>query len=165
MALAGEIAVAAKRWMPDAIFVDAGSIGAAVIDRLRQLGVDNVFEVWFGGKGREVSWGHNVRVKTVNKRAEIWCAMRSWLEGGAIPDDQAVENDMIGPEYGYAADQVSIQLESKKDMKRRGLASPDDADALACTFAEPVMPRPLPGYLERAARPTDEPDLYAELYR
>ena len=38
---------------PNAIFIDAGNIGAAVVDRLRQLGVENVHEVWFGAKGRD----------------------------------------------------------------------------------------------------------------
>lgn len=166
MTLAGEIATEANRQRPDAIFVDVGGIGAGVVDRLRQLGFTNVFEVNFGGSGREVDVATNMRVKTANKRAEIWCALKAWLPQGAIPDEQSIEDDLCGPEYGYAADQVSIQLESKKDMKRRGLASPDDADALACTFAEPVMPRPLPSYLKRAARRSndDEPDIYAELY-
>ncbi len=140
MQLAGDIAMEARRWSPQAIFVDAGNIGAAVIDRLRQLGVQNVFEVWFGGKGRDAVWAGDVRVKTANKRAEIWTTMRAWLASGAIPDDDNLEADLTGPEYGYAADQVSIQLEKKETMKRRGLPSPDDADALALTFAEPVMP-------------------------
>ena len=53
-------------------------------------------------------------------------------------------------------------------MKARGLASPDDADALACTFAEPVLPREKPAYLDRtrcAGRDSgrEERDLYAEL--
>jgi|SRR6266702_6435491 len=34
-----------------------------------------------------------------------------------------------------------LQLEKKSDMKRRGLASPDIADALALTYARPVFPR------------------------
>lgn len=140
MTLAGDIALEARRWNPQAIFVDAGNIGAAVIDRLRQLNVQNVIEVWFGGKGREAEWGGTVRVRTANKRAEMWTRMRAWLAGGAIPDSDDLEGDLTGPEYGYAADQVSIQLERKKDMRSRGLPSPDDADALACTFAEFVMP-------------------------
>jgi hypothetical protein len=49
--LAGDVALQAQLHRPDAIFVDAGDIGAAVIDRLRQLGVENVHKVWFGGKG------------------------------------------------------------------------------------------------------------------
>jgi hypothetical protein len=140
MLLAGDIALEARRWNPQAVFVDAGNIGAAVIDRLRQLGVQNVIEVWFGGKGREAEWGGGVRVRTMNKRAEIWTRMRSWLATGAIPDEDDLEADLAGPEYGYGPDQVSIQLERKADMRKRGLPSPDDADALACTFAEPVMP-------------------------
>lgn len=171
MSLAGDIAIEAQKWRPDAIFVDAGNIGAAVIDRLRQLGVENVVEVWFGGKGRDATWAANVRVKTLNKRAEMWTSMRAWLDAGAIPDDGDLEADLTGPEYGYAADQVSIQLERKADMRRRGLKSPDDADALACTFAEHVMPRAfgIDEHWSRRARRSrqadddDARDLYAEL--
>ena len=140
MTLAGDVALQAQLHRPDAIFVDAGNIGAAVIDRLRQLGVENVHEVWFGGKGRDALWSGEMRVKTANKRSEMWTNMRGWLEGGAIPDEETLATDLTGVEYGYAADQVSIQLEKKEHMKARGLASPDDADALALTFAEPVMP-------------------------
>ena len=91
--------------------------------------------------------------------------MRAWLSGGAIPDCDDLEADLIGPEYGYAADQVSIQLESKKDMKSRGLPSPDDADALACTFADFVLPRALPPHIDPWSYepPAVDPDIYAEL--
>lgn len=162
MQLAGDIALEAEKWKPDAIFVDAGNIGAAVIDRLRQLGTENVFEVWFGGEGREVEWQTGARIRTANKRAEIWAAMRGWLAGGCIPDDQQLYDDLIGPEYSFNAKQA-IQLEDKKHMKARGLASPDDADALACTFAEPVAPRAVPGYLNPANYGQQNYDRYAEL--
>lgn len=168
MTLAGDVARMAAEEKPDAIFVDAGSIGAAVVDRLRQLEVPNVIEVWFGGAGRDVELPGNVRYRVANKRTEIWVRMRNWLEGGAIPDDQAIEDDLIGVEYGFGRDEATLQLEKKEHMKARGLASPDNADALACTFAEAVMPRQLPGYLERAARrtlPEGVPDIYADLYR
>ena len=164
MTLAGDVALLAEQYKPDAIFVDAGNIGAAVIDRLRQLGIANVFEVWFGGKGREVIWAGNMPVLTANKRSEMWTNMRSWMVHGAVPDEDVIEQDLTGVEYGYAADQTSILLEKKEHMRKRGLASPDDADALACTFAEPVQPRALPGYLEMAARGRSAADdLYAEL--
>lgn len=163
MQVAGDIALQAEIWKPDAIFVDAGAMGAGVIDRLRQLGVPNIFEVHFGGKGREAEWAAGVRIATANKRAEMWASMRAWLNGGAIPDEQAIQDDLVGVEYGYNADQA-IQLEKKEHMKARGLASPDDADALACTFAEPVQPRAVPGYLDPAnyGRPKDF-DRYAEM--
>jgi hypothetical protein len=126
---------------PDAIFVDDGNIGGAIIDRLRQLAPDLlVIAVQFGGKGRDAEILPGVTMRTANKRAEIWTTMRAWLSNGTIPDQQRLKDDLVGPEYGYRPDQ-SIILESKDDMKKRGLPSPDWADALACTFAEPVEPR------------------------
>jgi hypothetical protein len=167
MTLAGDVARMAEEEMPDAIFVDAGSIGAAVIDRLRQLGLKNVHEVWFGGQGKDVELPGNVRFRVANKRAEMWVRMRNWLEGGAIPDKQVIEDDMVGAEYGFGRDETTLQLERKEHMRARGLASPDNADALACTFAEFVAPRPLPGYLEKAVRRSadGEPDIYRDLYQ
>ncbi|WP_066807155.1 terminase [Sphingomonas asaccharolytica] len=150
MLVAGDIATQANLWHPDAIFVDVGAMGAGVVDRLRQLGFTNVIEVNFGGKGREAEWAAGVRIATANKSAEIWSSMRAWLNTGAIPDEQQVFDDLTGREYGYNAEQ-QIQLERKEHMKARGLPSPDDADALACTFAEPVQPRAVPAYLNPAS--------------
>ena len=89
--------------------------------------------------------------------------MRSWLEHGAIPDDQSLSDDLTGPEYGYDEEQ-RLALEKKKHMKARGLPSPDDGDALATTFAEPVAPRSVPGYMnpENYGRSRGG-DRYAEL--
>jgi hypothetical protein len=149
MTLAGDIALEAGRYHPDAIFVDAGNIGAAVVDRLRQLLPDvPVIEVWFGGKGRDAELEPGVTVPTADKRAEMWTRMRAWLRSGAVPDKDRLRDDLIGPTYAFAADDTRVKLERKPDMKKRGLPSPDWADALACTFAEPVMPRALPGYLD-----------------
>lgn len=148
MTLAGDIALEADRWHPDMIFVDAGNVGAAIVDRLRQLRPDTpVMEVWFGGEGRDAELEPGIRVRTANKRAEMWTRMRSWLRGGSIPGEERLRDDLIGPTYSFAGDDTRVQLERKKDMKKRGLPSPDWGDALACTFAEPVMPRVVPGYL------------------
>lgn len=170
MTLAGDIALQAEMWKPDAIFVDAGNIGAAVVDRLRQLFglgtpmANSVHEVWFGStKVREANW-NGAKVRVANKRAEMWTNMREWLNGGIIPESQRLFDDLIGPEYSFNADQ-QILLEKKDHMKARGLPSPDWADALACTFAEPVMPRPLPGYLDPRSygRQSGAEDLYKDL--
>jgi hypothetical protein len=165
MLLAGDIVLEAQIWKPDAIFVDAGNIGAAVIDRIRQLAPDlNVFEVWFGStKTKDARWGQTT-VRVANKRAEMWTNMRAWMDGGAIPDEQVIEDDLIGPEYGFDKDQA-IVLEKKEHMKSRGLPSPDDGDALALTFAEPVAPREVPGYLnpEEYGQGADDYDRYAAL--
>jgi hypothetical protein len=150
MEIAGDVAAAASRWKPDAIFVDAGGPNAGgVIDRLRQLlGSETpVFEVNFGSKGRDANWNGEVRAKVANKRAEMYTNLRAWLERGAIPDHQQLAEDLGGLEYGYNADNA-IQLERKEHLRARGLPSPDWSDALALTFAEHVEPRHLPHYLD-----------------
>jgi hypothetical protein len=78
----------------------------------------------------------------LNKRAEMWGLARDWLkQGGAIPgDDQVLYRDLIGPETVPRMD-GKIQLESKVDMKRRGLPSPNRADSLVLSFAHPVTNR------------------------
>lgn len=111
------------------VFVDGGGVGGGVVDRLRQLGVE-VIEVQFGGAAKDPR-------RYLNRRAEMWGTMREWLGGGCIENREALATDLTSVEYQFTA-KDQIQLESKEDMKRRGLASPDDGDALALTFADPV---------------------------
>jgi hypothetical protein len=68
----------------------------------------------------------------------MWWDVREWLRaGGAIPDLVELKQDLAAPTYRFTpADK--IQLESKDDLKARGLPSPDLGDALALTFAYPV---------------------------
>jgi len=117
---------------PDAIFGDATGIGGPALDRLRQLGYP-VFDVQFGGEA------HNNR-RYANKGTEIWQRMKDWLSWGQIPDDESLDADLTTREYDHDKKDRLI-LESKADMTARGLASPDEADALAMTFAIPVAPR------------------------
>jgi len=138
MTLAGKVVELAAQHRADAVFVDEGGVGGAVVDRLRQLGVPRVIGVNFAGKpDRWTTEGSGPLF--ANKRAEIWGRMKEWLKSGAIPDDPSLVQDLIGVEYGYDA-RNAIQLERKDDMKKRGLASPDLGDALALTFAQPVHP-------------------------
>lgn len=138
MTLAGKVVEASAQHRADAVFVDEGGVGGGVVDRLRQLGVPHVIGVNFAGKpDRWTAEGSGPLF--ANKRAEIWGCMKEWLKIGAIPDDPALAQDLIGVEYGYDA-RNAIQLERKDDMKKRGLASPDLGDALALTFAQPVHP-------------------------
>lgn len=61
--------------------------------------------------------------------------MKQWLiDGGTIPNDHELVEDLIAPEYDILPG-GQVKLETKKDMKKRGLRSPDAADALALTFA------------------------------
>ena len=144
MRTAAAIVEAIKAHRPDAVFIDEGGVGGGVVDRVRQLG-HAVIGVKFGAKAdRSSTAGADAQgERFANKRAEMWGAMRAWLaSGGAIPDDQDLADQLIGPEYGHTL-KDEIILEAKKDMKKRGLASPDRADALALSFAYPVAPRPL----------------------
>jgi hypothetical protein len=60
--------------------------------------------------------------------------MKKWLETGSLPDDKKLRADLVGPKKKPTSEGI-IQLESKKDMKLRKIASPDRGDALAVTFA------------------------------
>ena len=138
------------------VFVDGGGVGGGVVDRLRQLRRE-VIEVQFGGKADDDR-------KYANKRAEMWGRMKDWLAIGSIPVDEQLATDLTAVEYGFTVSDA-IQLERKEDMKKRGLASPDDGDALALTFAQPVpdhrMPEAPRGVHGGAARREHDP--YASL--
>jgi hypothetical protein len=75
-----------------------------------------------------------------NKRAEMWGAMRDWLKTASIPNDRQLKADLTGP-MKKPDSSGTIYLEGKKEMRSRGLASPDAGDALAVTFAFPVAHR------------------------
>lgn len=139
MELAGQAALWCQEFRPQALFVDMSGVGAGVFDRLIQLQVPNVIGVDFGRAGWEVDWGQGTRIRTANARAAMWCAMRDWLRFGSIPDENEIEQDMIGTEYTFNTDNA-VLLEKKEHMKARGLASPDNGDALGLTFAMPVAP-------------------------
>lgn len=125
MKVANTCADLIHKYDPDAVCVDVGN-GSGIIDRLREMGF-KVFEVGFGTKSDLPEYA--------NKRTELWALMRDWLGGGCIDGDSDLSDDLAGPEYQFQGRSDLIRLETKEEMKRRGFASPDDADALACTFA------------------------------
>lgn len=128
--IAGLVAEEIQVWGPDAVFLDMGNIGASVYDILTGWGY-RVTGVWFSGTPIN-------KDMYLNKRVEMWGRMKNWLgNGGCVPDDNELRDDLIGPEYQFTLKE-QFQLESKKDMRKRGLASPDCADALALTFAQSV---------------------------
>ena len=105
-------------------------------DRLLQLGCPRLVGIDFGGPADRRDMG-DAAARYANKRAEMWGYLKEWCKAGCLPDDRALVAELGAVEYGYdTAD--AILLERKDDMKRRGLASPDDGDALALTFAYPV---------------------------
>lgn len=148
VAFSGKIAELARDHGAAAIFIDEGGMGAGVVDMVRAMlpGV-LVIGVNFGGKPDGMAIVGD-QVTVADKAAEIWAHMRAWLKTGAIPNDPEMIAELTGRQYGFDT-HSAIRLESKADMKKRGLSSPDNADALALTFAFPVAD--LPDY---AAAPT-----------
>jgi len=152
MELATRVANLIEEHNPDAVFCDAGA-GSGVIDRLRQLSYD-VIEIPFGGKAMKPEL-------YINRRTEMWWLVKQWIEeGGAIPNDIALKQELATPIYWY--DNVGRRvLESKDQIKKRlqGAGSPDLADALALTFALPVAKKvPEDIYIKRRKEATQQTD-------
>ena len=125
MRMANLIAQFEDEYKADAVFIDQGygtgiySIGKSMGRRWRLVAV--------GGASPNNMY--------LNMRAYMWGEMKEWLkEGGSIPNEQGLYDDLVGPE-AIIDKNGRIQLESKKDMKERGLPSPNKGDALALTFA------------------------------
>ena len=114
------------------LFLDSAGIAGAVGARLRQLGHRNVAEVNFGADSPSP--------KCRYMRDYMWAEMKDWLLTGAIDSSPRLEADLIGPGVREELKQ-RIWLESKKEMKARDVPSPDEGDALALTFAQPVVAR------------------------
>jgi hypothetical protein len=132
MEVVGHVIEAIETYKPDMVVIDEGGLGAGVVDRLKEQRY-KVKGVNFGNKStKPVMYG--------NKRAEMWGTMREWLKEASIPNDRFLKTDLIAP-LVKPDSKGTIFLESKKDMKARGLASPDAADAIAVTFAFPVGSR------------------------
>jgi hypothetical protein len=135
--LCARVAQEINEWNPDAIFIDVG-FNPGAYDLLKDWGY-KVHEVKFGSSPIDTEHYRN-------KRAEMWGEMKKYLATGpALPDDNELRDDLLGPQYGgNSNDGGKLLLESKRDMKKRGLASPDCGDALALTFAFPVAQKDNP---------------------
>jgi hypothetical protein len=132
MTVVGHVIDAIEEFKPSLVNIDEGGLGAGVVDRLKEQRY-KVRGVNFGNKAKNpIMYG--------NKRAEMWGDMRDWLKTASVPNDRFLKSDLISPKMKPDS-RGTIYLESKKDMKARGLASPDAADAIALTFAYPVASR------------------------
>lgn len=137
----GKLAEILREKRPAAMFIDS-AFGSPIVERLQMLGFKQVIEVTFGGQSADPH--------QANQRAYMWSKTKDWLLTGAIPKDTDLEQQLTGPGY-HINRQNRLVLESKQEMVKRGISSPDDADALALTFAQPVAiptskpkPRPAP---------------------
>ena len=120
--------------VPDMMFVDAGC-GIEIVDRLHELGYeDRVKAIYFGSSPLD-------DLKYKNKRGEMWGLMAEWLndENVAvdIPDDDELQADLCASPYDRDSHDRIILWRKEKIKEKYGF-SPDDGDALALTWAEPV---------------------------
>ena len=140
MAIVGRVIDAIEQYRPTLTVIDEGGLGYGILDRLTEQKY-KVRGVNFGSKSKKpLMWG--------NKRAEMWGDMREWLKTASVPKDRQLKADLTGP-MRKPDSKGTIFLEGKKEMKSRGLASPDAADALAVTFAYPVAHREYRGNAPR----------------
>ena len=132
MTVVGHVIEAIEEFKPTLTVLDEGGLGYGILDRLN--------EQKYKVRGVNFGWKAKNGIMYGNRRAEMWGDMREWLKTASVPYDRQLKADLTGPKTKPDSS-GTIFLESKKDMKSRGLASPDAADAIACTFAFPVAHR------------------------
>ena len=179
MEIAGRLARIIEGLKPDRVFIDiGGGYGSGVHDRLVERGYAHVITpVQFGARPtldwvQETATGEGLGKRNyANKRAEIWGALRDWLAdpGGAdIPDDDELHTHIVAPGFKLNSND-QVVLEDKKKIRERLQLSPDGGDALALTFAEPVISRrsledDMAGYGDTAPSQDWEPDMVGSGY-
>lgn len=126
--MAQRIAQLEDQYKADAVFVDFG-YGTGIVSAARAMG-RNWTLVQFGGASSDPAM--------LNKRGEIWNAMKEWLKAGGELNDQQTADEISAPEYRVKLD-GKIVLEDKTELKKRAGISPNRADALALTFSFPVV--------------------------
>lgn len=135
MEVAGIVFKAIQEIGADQCAIDVGGLGAGVYDRLEEL-VDQEKCQLVPVNSAETPIDQD---RYTNKRAEMWGEQKDWLTAGpvSLPDDDELQADLTQIKYGYDSSN-RLKMEKKEDMRKRGLRSPDKADSLGLTFAEPV---------------------------
>jgi hypothetical protein len=114
---------------PHKVYIDCIGVGAGVVDRLQEMGFECV-------EGVNVARSANDKERFKNLRAELWSDMRDYLYGEMavqLPDEDELHGELCS--LGFRENsQGQLQLESKDELRSRGLPSPDGADALSLTF-------------------------------
>ena len=128
---------------PARVNIDVGGLGVGVYDRLYETSSNRriINAVNFGGKPVEpppLDETGNPAGGPANRRAEMWGNLKKTLEAGrfSLPDSDSLQADLVSVGYRYTSE-GKLLLESKQDIRKRGLPSPDEADAVALCFSEP----------------------------
>jgi hypothetical protein len=112
------------------ICIDSIGLGAGVVDRLLEEGVDV--------RGINVGESPSIAGNNLNLRTELWEKCRLWFEGRdvVIPNDEGLIMELCSVNYGFSST-GKTKVESKDDIRRRlgNNSSPDSADALILTFS------------------------------
>ena len=132
MMIVGRVIDLMEEFKPTLVVMDEGGLGYGILDRLN--------EQRYKVKGVNFGWKAKNSIMCGNKRAEMWGTMKDWLRSASLPQDRQLKADLTGP-LKKPNSSGTVFLEGKKEMRSRGLASPDAADALAVTFAYPVAHR------------------------
>lgn len=129
MAVAGWIKASWQQLgVDEGLIVDVVGIGSGVVDRL----VEQQLPCY----GLNVGEAAHDPEHFVNRRAELYWMLRTDLEHTrlALPFDEVLMGQLAGLKYKYTSD-GKIKIESKEEMKKRGIASPDRPDAIMMTYA------------------------------
>jgi phage terminase large subunit len=113
---------------PSEILIDAIGLGAGVYDRCRELGLPV--------RAINVGEAPATRENCMRLRDELWFKGRDWFQDKAcsMPKDDGLIAELTAPTYAFTSTGKMV-VESKADMKKRGMRSPDLADAFLLTFA------------------------------
>ncbi len=124
-----------EKYNPDAICIDFG-MGTGVIDILEHTHRVRVTQVVFGANCPDEE------SEFASMGAYLWGQLREWLPGGIIDKSEHLFRDLTVREWRWSGrEDTKKKLEDKTELRARGIPSPDDADALACTFAARVPRR------------------------
>jgi phage terminase large subunit len=113
---------------PQEILVDVIGLGSGVVDRLAEQNLPV--------RGVNVAEAPSTKKNYLNLRAELWFAVKDWLaqRDCRLPNNDELASELAAPQYKYTSS-GKIKIESKDEMRKRGIKSPDRADALALTMA------------------------------
>jgi hypothetical protein len=133
MEVTGKLVDFYQKWKPMRINIDSIGIGAGVYDRAKELGLPV--------HGVIVSQKSTDPMQYLNLRSQLYGLTKQWLDNGAdIPNDNELQRQLLSIEYGYNK-KMQIQMMGKKEIKAKGLDSPDTIDALSYTFAGEAISR------------------------
>lgn len=134
MQLTGAVVNEIRKDSPAEICIDAIGLGSGVADRLRE--VAPVEKLKIAVRDVNVSEASAMNDQAAKLRDELWLSAKDWLDKRAckLPKDDDLRAELAAPTYTFTSN-GKVKVEGKAEMKRRGMRSPDKADALCLTFA------------------------------